>query len=87
MSDPIVINIADRRNRKSLGANGCEQKRFRKQDETDLKEEERKKLAADLRLTATQIARVAERLPEDRGGFLKTLAIMVIDIAHQIKNE
>ncbi len=87
MLDPTVIKIADQRNRKSFGAKAPEQRRLRMQAETDLKKEERDKLAADLRLAAAQIFTVSERLPKDRGGFLKALAIMVIDIAHQIKSE
>lgn len=87
MLDPSVIKIDDRRNRKSFGAKGPEQRRLRMQDETDLKKEERYKLAADLRLAAAQIFTVSERLPKDRGGFLKALAIMVIEISHQIQGE
>lgn len=87
MSDPTVIKIADRRNRKSFGAKGPEQRRLRMQDETDLTKEERDKFATDLRLAAAHIFTVSERLPKDCGGFLKALAIMVIDISHQIKGE
>ncbi len=57
------------------------------QDETDQKKEERGKLSADLRLAAAQVFTVSERLPKDLGGFLKALAIMILDIAKQIKNE
>lgn len=87
MSDSSVTKIDDRKNQKSFGAKRSEQRRFRMQDETDLKKEERGELAADLRLAAAQIFTVSERLPKDRGGFLKALAIMVIDIADQIKSE
>lgn len=87
MSDSNVTKIDDRRNRKSFGAKESDRRRFRMPDEIDLKKEERDKLASDLRLAAAQIFTVSERLPKDRGGFLKALAIMVIDISHQIKNE
>ena len=87
MSGSSVTKIDDRKNQKSFGAKRPEQRRFRMQDETDLKKEERDELAADLRLAAAQIFTVSERLPKDRGGFLKALAIMVIDIADQIKSE